>query len=125
MTPLEELVHLSSERSRRIFVAQEPIDLSASKGRNFVYVLELPVSPGSAGGRIGGFGERKVVKLICFRQEGESWVKVLELDDAEKLGHLQLPYHATGLSILLPDKTERVVSGVVDKDFIRAYAAVV
>ena len=95
MTPLEELVHLSSERSRRIFVAQEPIDLSAFQGLNCVYVLELPVSLGSAGGRIGGFGERRVVKLFCFRQEGESWTKVLELDDAEKLSRLELPRDGT------------------------------
>jgi len=122
MTPLEELVLLVNEKSRRIFVAANPIDLSTSQGQNCVYVLELPgSSPGSAGGRIGGVGERKVVRLLRYQQEGGVWSKISELSDPEELESLELPYHATGLSVLLPDKTEKVVSGVVDTEFIKSY----
>jgi len=32
-----------------------------------------------------------------------------------------LPYHAAGLSVVLPDGSEKVVSGVVDEEFIRTY----
>ncbi|MGA2784777.1 MAG: hypothetical protein ABSF09_08785 [Candidatus Bathyarchaeia archaeon] len=122
MTPLEELALLVKEKTRRIFVAENPIDLSTSQGQNCVYVLELPgSSPGSAGGRIGGVGERKVVRLLRYQQEGGIWSKMREWGDPEELEGLELPYHATGLSVLLPDKTEKVVSGVVDAEFIRSY----
>ena len=32
-----------------------------------------------------------------------------------------MPYHAAGLSVVLPDGSEKVVSGVVDEAFIRTY----
>ncbi len=122
MTPLEELAQLASEKSRRIFVAERSIDLRENEGRNCVYVLQLPTSaPGAAGGRIGGIGERRIQKLYCFRLENGKWIKVYETDDLGKLDRFELPYHAAGLSIVLPDGSEKVVSGVVDEEFIRQY----
>jgi len=122
LTPLEELTQLVSEKSRRIFVAESNIDLRESQGRNCVYVLQLPTSaPGAAGGRIGGIGERKVEKLYCFRQEDGKWIKAYETNDPGKLERFELPYHAAGLSVVLPDGSEKVVSGVVDTEFIRMY----
>jgi len=125
MTPLEEVTQLAIEKTRRLFVAENPIDLSIT-GENCVYVLELSSSgPGSAGGRIGGIGERKIQKAYCFRQTRERWLKVYETDAAEKLGRFSLPYHAAGLSVILPDKTERVVSGVVDPELVDEYNHIV
>jgi hypothetical protein len=122
MMPLDELAFLVKEKNRRIFVAENPIDLSIVHGNNCVLVLELPgASPGSAGGRIGGIGERKVVRLLCFRQQNGKWMKVFESEDHERLDTLELPYHATGLSVLLPDGSEKVVSGIVDQEFVRMY----
>ena len=122
MTPLEELAQLAGEKSRRIFVAERSIDLRENEGRNCVYVLQLPTSaPGAAGGRIGGIGERRIQKLYCFRLENGKWIKVYETDDLGKLDRFELPYHAAGLSIVLPDGSEKVVSGVVDEEFIRQY----
>ncbi len=122
VTPLEELTQLASEKSRRIFVAESPLDLRATEGRNCVYVLQLPVNaPGSAGGRIGGIGQRRIQKLYCFRQENGKWIKIYETENLEKLEKFELPYHAAGLSVILPDGTERVVSGVVDEEFIERY----
>ncbi|HUO42092.1 MAG TPA: hypothetical protein VMU35_03880 [Methylomirabilota bacterium] len=122
MSPLDELVSLLNEKSRRIFVAEQTIEFNNAHGENCVYVLELPgASPGSAGGRIGGFGERRVVKLLCFRQHDGKWVKLFESENLERLERLELPYHATGLSVILPDGRERVVSGVVDPEFVRKY----
>jgi hypothetical protein len=116
------LTQLASERSRRIFVAESNIDLRESQRTNSVYVLQLPTSaPGAAGGRIGGIGERRVEKLYCFRQEDGKWIKVYETDDPGKLERFELPYHAAGLSVVLPNGSERVVSGVVDTEFIRTY----
>lgn len=113
---MQELSQLATEKSRRIFVAENPIDLRSTDGTNSVYVLQLPVdSSGSAGGRIGGIGERRITKLYCFRQHNGKWVKVYDTDNLDKLERLELPYHAAGLSIVLPDGTERVVTGVIDQ----------
>jgi len=119
---LEELVQLASEKSRRIFVTENPIDLRATEGSNCVYVLQLPTSaPGAAGGRVGGIGERRIQKIYCLRQENGKWIKVYETEDPEKLEKFELPYHAAGLSVVLPDGSEKVVSGVVDREFIQRY----
>jgi hypothetical protein len=126
MSPLEELATLASERARRLFVAENPIDLSMKEGENCIYVLELPTSaPGAAGGRVGGIGERKLRKASCFRQAAGRWLKIYETDSADKLERFNLPYHAAGLSVRLPDQSERVVSGVVDAELIREYNDIV
>ena len=122
MNPVDELAQLISEKKRRIFVAENPIDLTSDNQENSVYVLELPVSaPGAAGGRVGGIGERRPEKLYCFHAENGRWIKVYEIEDSEKLGKFELPYHAAGLSVILPDGSTRVVSGVVDQEFIQKY----
>ena len=122
MTPLDELVSLLNESSRRIFVAERTIEFNDAHGENCVYVLELPgASPGSAGGRVGGFGERRLIKLLCFQQHDGKWIKPFETEDLARLERLELPYHATGLSVILPDGCERVVSGVLDQEFVRKY----
>ena len=122
LSALEELTQLLAEKSRRIFVAQASIDLRSSEGTNCVYVLQLPTSaPGAAGGRIGGIGERRIQKLYCFRLENGKWTKIYETEDEGKLGRLELPYHAAGLTVIFPDGTERVVSGVVDEEFVQKY----
>jgi hypothetical protein len=116
------LIQLIKEKGRRIFVAESQIDLRQTQGKNCVYVLQLPTNaPGAAGGRVGGIGERRVEKVYCFRQEAGNWVKVYESEDPAKLERFELPYHAAGLGVILPDGSEKVVSGVVDEEFIRAY----
>jgi len=122
MTPLEELTRLVIEKNRRLFVAENPIDLSSKEGENCVYVLELPSNaPGAAGGRVGGIGERNIHKAYCFRQASGRWLKIYETDSADKLERFSLPYHAAGLSVCLPDKSEKIVSGVVDPELIEEY----
>jgi len=121
MTPLEELTQLTKEKGRRLFVAEHPIDLSTTQGRNCLYILELPTGTGSAGGRVGGIGERRVEKVFCFRQENGNWMKVYETESLEKVEIFDLPYHAAGLEVRLPDGTEKIVSGVVDEELIERY----
>jgi len=126
MSPLEELAQLASEKTRRLFVAENPIDLSMKDGENCIYILELPTSaPGSAGGRVGGIGERRLRKASCFRLAAGKWLKIYETDSAQKLERFSLPYHAAGLNVRLPDRSERVVSGVVDPELIREYNDIV
>jgi hypothetical protein len=126
MTPLEELAKLAAEKSRRLFVAENAIDLSCEAKQNCIYILELPnTAPGAAGGRVGGIGERKIQKAYCFRQANGKWMKVYETESADKLEKFNLPYHAAGLGVRLPDGTEKVVSGVVDPELIGEYNQII
>jgi len=126
MTPLEELTELTNQKSRRLFVAENPIDLSMTDGENCIYILELPsTASGAAGGRVGGIGERKIQKAYCFRHAQGRWLKVYETESNDKLERFNLPYHAAGLSVRLPNRDERVVSGVVDPELIREYNQIV
>ena len=70
---------------------------------------------------MGGIGERRIQKLYCFRLENGKWMKIYETEDEEKLEKFELPYHAAGLTVILPDGAERVVSGVVDEEFVQKY----
>jgi hypothetical protein len=123
MTPLEELAQLASERRRRLLVAENDLNLAEKEGKNCVFILELPNNaPAAVGGRIGGIGERRIVKAYCFRQTAGNWIKVYETESSDKLERFDLPYHATGLSIVLPDGSEKVVSGVIDLELVKNYS---
>jgi hypothetical protein len=122
VTPLEELIQLTDRNGRRVFVANGPIDLGSATAGNCIYVLELPSDViGVAGGRVGGFGERRLQRLLCFRQMNGEWGRVYETRDPSKMDRVELPYHASNMSIMLPDSTERVVSGVVDEELTQKY----
>jgi hypothetical protein len=126
LSAFDELAQLASEGARKIFVARNSIDLRASDDGNYVFVLELPtVKLGVAGGRIGGIGERKIQKLQCFQIQNRDCKKIFETEDAEQLEKFELPYHAAGLSIILPDGTEKVVTGVVDPELVERYNGVI
>jgi len=48
-------------------------------------------------------------------------MKLYETESTEKLEPFNLPYHAAGLSVRLPDRSEKAVSGVVDPELIGEY----
>ena len=121
MTPLDELAALLSAKGRRILVAENPVDLKSMQGQNFVYVLQLPEGSLAAGGRAGGFGERRIEKLYAFHYDNGACRKLFEADSPEKLERFELPYHASGTPVILPDGSERIVSGIIDREFVEAY----
>ena len=126
MPALDELAQVASGGARKIFVARNPINLRAKDDENHIFVLELPtVKLGAAGGRIGGIGERKIQKLQCFQLQNRECRKIFETEDAEQLEKFELPYHAAGLSITLPDGTEKVVTGVIDPELVERYSEVI
>lgn len=124
MTPLEELTKLISEKGRKILVAEHPVDLKNLQGKNSVFILQLPEGSSAAGGRAGGFGERRLEKLYCFHYENGAFRKLYEVDSPEKLERFDLPYHAAGTPVILPDGSETVMSGVIDPEFAESYKQV-
>src|SRR5712692_4345892 len=125
MTPLEELAGLIIEKGRKILVAENPVDLKSLHGANSVFILQLPEGSSAAGGRAGGFGERRLEKLYCFHYEDGACRKLYEVDSPEKLERFDLPYHAAGTPVILPDGSEKVISGVIDPEFVESYKQVV
>lgn len=125
MTPLEELTALFAEKGRRIFVAENHVDLKSLQGENSIFVLQLPESSMAAGGRAGGFGERRVEKLYAFHYSDGACKKLFEVNAPDKLEKYELPYHAAGTPVVLPDGSEKVVSGVIDPDFVESYKRIV
>jgi hypothetical protein len=121
MSPLEELANLIAEKGRRVMVAQNPVDLKTLKGENSVYILQLPGDSHAAGGRAGGFGERRVEKLYAFHYQDGACRKLFEVESPEKLERFELPYHAAGTPVVLPDGSEKVISGVIDPEFVESY----
>jgi hypothetical protein len=126
MAALDELAHLLGEKGRRILVAENPVDLKVLGGKNSIFVLQLPEGGSlAAGGRAGGFGVRKIEKLYAFHYEDGAVRKLFEVDSPEKLESFELPYHAAGTPIIMPDGSERVISGVIDPEFVANYKQVI
>jgi hypothetical protein len=123
MAGADEFIALIESKGRRVFVTDELIDLGKLDQPNEIYVLQMPDGSTAAGGRGGGMGERRVVKVYHFSCGLGECRKVAELEDAEKIERLDLPYHATAFPILLPGGKERLASGVVDPDLRRSYTA--
>lgn len=125
MTPLEELTRLVIEKGRKILVAENPVDLQNLQLENSVYILQLPEAGSAAGGRAGGFGERRLERLYAFHYERGACFKLFEVDNPEKLEKYDLPYHAAGTPVVLPDGSEHVISGVIDPEFVESYKRIV
>lgn len=121
MSALDELTKLLSEKGRRIIVAENSVDLKSMAGENSIFVLELPEAGTAAGGRAGGFGERRVEKLYAFHYSDGTCRKLFEVDTPDKLERYELPYHAAGTPVVLPDGSERIISGVIDREFAESY----
>jgi hypothetical protein len=118
---LSDLLEIVNGKGRRVYVAEKPINLGDLAVPNNIYILQLPDGSTAAGGRGGGFGERRIVKVYHFECGGGSCRKVGEFEDDERLDSLDLPYHATAMPILDPQGAEKLVSGVVDGQFAESY----
>jgi hypothetical protein len=112
---VSEFITFIETKGRRVFVTEEVVDLRA--------LLQLPDGSTAAGGRGGGFGERRIIKVYHYSSGEGGCRKVAEFEDEEKLESLDLPYHATAFPIILPDGKEKLVSGVVDKELAGSYRA--
>ena len=121
MSGADEFVALIESMGRRVFVTNELIDLGKLDRPNEIYVLQMLSVSTAAGGRGGGMGDRRVVKVYHFSCRNGECKKVGEVEDEVKIESLDLPYHATAFPILMPDGKEKLVSGVADKDLVDSY----
>jgi len=123
MAGADEFIALIESMGRRVFVTDDLIDLGKLEQPNEIYVLQMLSASTAAGGRGGGMGDRRVVKVYHFTCGHGECKKVGEVEDEGKIESLDLPYHATAFPILLPDGKEKLVSGVADKALTASYRA--
>jgi len=121
---LADLLELVNGGGRKVYVAEKLIDLADLGASNNIYILQLPEGSTAAGGRGGGLGERRIVKVYHYECGGGTCRKVGEFEDDERLDLLDLPYHATAMPLLDPQGREKLVSGVVDAQFAESYRLV-
>jgi hypothetical protein len=121
MDDLSKLLEILNSSGRRVYVAEREVDLSRLGERNTIYVLELPTGSNAAGGRGGGFGERRITRVYHFECGEGLCRKVGEEEDDERLDTLDLPYHATAMPIIDSEGKEKLVSGVIDASFVSSY----
>ena len=78
-------------------------------------------SKGSAGGRGGGSGHRKIEKIYGYRIVDGKEEKILEIEDEEMIEAYEIPYSAVAMDIILKTGEQVVVQGVVDEELINSY----
>ena len=82
-------------------------------------------SPGSAGGRGGGSGSRRVGRVIGFSCNNGSYTKYFEVSEREKVEQFDIPYSAIAMDIKLSTGKPFVVQGIVDPELVKSYRSLV
>jgi hypothetical protein len=108
------------EATRKIIVCKSDIDLS-KKTDNIVFILFVEESHGSAGGRIGGAGLRRISKISCFDIRGGDAKKIFETQDETEISQFEIPLSAVAMDIKLSDGIPKVIQGIADEDLVNTY----
>jgi hypothetical protein len=114
---LQEISSHLSGPARAIVISDRDLDLRSGSGDVTFFLLKIGEGSLAAGGRGGGFGERKVVAVLCFIRTADAWTKAFEASEA-RLEEFEVPYHVSRLPLTLSDGTESMGYGVVDPDLV-------
>lgn len=118
MDILQEIRAHMSGGSRAIVIADRDVDLRPQAGDVRFFLLEIGEGSLAAGGRGGGFGERRVTAVLCFGRKVGAWTKLFEAEGDQAAG-FEVPYYVSRLPMTLSDGTESMGYGVVDPDLVR------
>jgi hypothetical protein len=118
---LEEVLLLPT---RKLVVASTDIDLRKSEDC-IVFVLLVEESFGSAGGRAGGSGSRKIGRILGFKRHLSRTDLIIDSQETETINQFDVPYSAVALDIFLSTGQESVVQGIVDSVLIEEYMRIV
>ena len=118
---MNELESLLLNHQRKLLVTYKELDLADISSFNQIFILLIEESKGSAGGRGGGSGSRKINQIIGFRIEDKNVKKIYETNEKDLIELFEIPYSAVAMDITLSDGKQIVVQGVVDPDMITNY----
>ncbi|NOJ28974.1 MAG: hypothetical protein DA328_02270 [Nitrososphaeraceae archaeon] len=118
---IEDIIKLPN---RKLIVSTNDIDLNLLSD-NIVFILMVEESRGSAGGRGGGSGHRRITKIWGFRIENRNIYPYFETDDEKIIEQFEIPYSAVAMDIKLSHNQNYVIQGVSDTDLIKSYMQIV
>jgi hypothetical protein len=114
-----ELILLSTQR--KLIVIYDELDLSNLSSYNQIFILLVEESKGSAGGRGGGSGHRKIVQIMGFKIDNKKIEKIYDTKDENIIEKFDIPYSALAMDIKLSDGRQIVVQGIIDQNMIKDY----
>lgn len=113
---------------RKLIVSSQEINLNIADGsleENTIFVLMVKESSGSAGGRGGGSGMRKIDRILAFKITGNVDEQIFETQDSQEIEEFDIPYSAVAMDIVLESGVPYVVQGVVDPDMVNRYLGII
>ena len=122
---MNELEILIMGVQRKLLVMYDDLDLSDLSSYNQVFILLVEESKGSAGGRGGGSGHRKIAQVSAFKIDNRTIEKIYDTKDVNIIEKLEIPYSAITIDIKLSDGREFVVQGVIDQEMIKNYDQII
>ena len=122
MEPLDEINSHLGGSSWAIVIADGDVDLRPGSGDVSFFLLKIGEGSLAAGGRGGGFGERKVTGVFFFRRRSGSWSKEFQAEGGTAES-FEVPFHVSRLPMTMPDGTESMGYGVVDADLVHEMMA--
>lgn len=124
MTNFSSLEEVLSLPARKLVVASTEVDLSKSE-HSIVFVLLVEESFGSAGGRAGGSGSRKIGRILGFKIHQSMISLIIDICEMDVIDRFDVPYSAVALDITLSTGERSVVQGIVDPILIEEYMRIV
>ena len=118
---MNELESILLNHQRKLLVTYKELDLADISSFNQIFILLVEESKGSAGGRGGGSGYRKIDQIIGFRIENKNVKKFYETKEKDLIELFEIPYSAVAMDITLSDGKQIVVQGIIDPDMITNY----
>ena len=109
------------EGARKIVVCKADIDLSKNNNENTIFILYVEESLGSAGGRIGGAGLRRISRIVCYNTINGIEKMIFETQDDDVISNFEIPLSAVAMDIELSNGIPKVVQGIVDEDLVNSY----
>jgi hypothetical protein len=121
-----ELNHILQLPKRKLIVSLNDIILNKNNDvENIIFILMVEESFGSAGGRGGGSGNRKIDKILGFKINDNKDIKIFETDDTELIEKFDIPYNAVAMDIVLKSGEPYVVQGIIDQEIIKSYVKII
>ena len=109
---------------RKLIVSSQEINLNlvdSSTKENTIFVLMVKESSGSAGGRGGGSGMRKIDRIMAFKITGNNDELIYETQNSQEIEEFDIPYSAVAMDIVLESGVPSVVQGIIDSDLVNRY----
>ncbi|HJU58309.1 MAG TPA: hypothetical protein VJ583_01050, partial [Nitrososphaeraceae archaeon] len=116
-----ELESLLLNHQRKLLVTNKELNLADISSFNQIFILLIEESKGSAGGRGGGSGYRKIHEIIGFRIENNNIENFYDTKEKDLIELFEIPYSAVAMDIKLSDGKQIVVQGVIDPDMVTNY----